>query len=151
MSIGKSLIGSIVGVAIFAVAYTYFFTSIVVAIEGAVDLQSYLDLLPVSVGTTTVIMAVVGFICGIIGGLIAGRESIATTVLLTAIFSLIVAVGNLLNLTIGLESLITGFDPQLLADLLPGLTMTALETYVGGIVGLVIGTILGPTVLIRKK
>ncbi|MHA2059845.1 MAG: hypothetical protein ACW976_03610 [Candidatus Ranarchaeia archaeon] len=138
----RALIGSIITVAIFAVVYTYFMATIQATIGG--DLATWLAMLPVTLTTTAVILGVVGLIAGLIGGVVATRENLIGVLIFTAVFSILVAVGNFVYQA-GLINVILsgGITPEALANVLQNYLTVSLSTYGAGIVGMVAGNIIG--------
>ncbi|MHA1917443.1 MAG: hypothetical protein ACTSUV_03925 [Candidatus Ranarchaeia archaeon] len=142
MDMKRAFLGSIVTVAIFAVVYNYFMTTIQVAI--AADLATFLATLPFTIGVTAVILGIVGLVSGIIGGVISKRESLLAALVLTAILAIGVAVGNFVYQNIGINALLTGtYTPAEIADHLQNYAVVSLSTFGAGIAGMEIGVIIG--------
>ncbi|MHA2406883.1 MAG: hypothetical protein ACXACA_00705 [Candidatus Ranarchaeia archaeon] len=142
MDMKRAFIGSVITVAIFAVVYTYFMATIQATIGG--DLATWLAMLPVTLTTTAVILGVVGLVAGLIGGFVATRENLLGVLILTAVFSILVAVGNFVYQA-GLINVILsgGITPEDLANVLQNYLTVSLSTYGAGIAGMVAGNIIG--------
>jgi hypothetical protein len=87
---------------------------------------------------------VVGLIAGLIGGVVATRENLIGVLIFTAVFSILVAVGNFVYQA-GLINVILsgGITPEALANVLQNYLTVSLSTYGAGIVGMVAGNIIG--------
>ena len=145
MSMKRALIGSIIPVAIFAVVYTYFNTTITNAILAQVDLATILAGLPIAISVNTVILAIVGLVAGLLGGFFAGKSSIVPAIILTAIFAVLVVAANMIYgafAITGIQDILT-LDPLLVADYLSQNIVTSLTNFAGGIVGMIVGLLIG--------
>ena len=145
MSLKRGLIGAIIPVAIFAIAYTYFNTTITNQILSLVDLQSILNGLPVTISVNTVILAIVGIVAGLIGGFFAGKNSLLPAIILTIIFSVLVVAGNLIYGAFAITSVqdVLSLDPTLVLQYLQNNIVNSLTSFAGGIVGMIIGLLIG--------
>ncbi|MCK4825272.1 hypothetical protein KA005_56515, partial [bacterium] len=137
MSLKRAFVGAAIAVALFAVAYTYFNVTISTAILNAVDLGALLDQLPITIGVSTVILAIVGIIAGLIGGFFSGKSSFIPALILTLIFAVLVVAGNMVYTSFSITGIqdILSLDPLQVVDLLSSNIVSNLYNFAGGIVG----------------